>query len=141
MVETEPGLRVQEVAARTGLSVHTLRYYERAGLIPSIQRDASSGHRRYNEGDVMAIEFLKRLRMTGMPIREMQRYVALVRKGDATLDERRQMLEAHGAVVRRQIDDLQTCLAAIEYKVASYTRLGSIDPLAGPCKTERKGIK
>ena len=110
MSDGEPAeLTVQEVAARTGLRAHTLRYYE-PGLIPLIHRDASSGHRRYNEDD-------------------------------STLDERRRMLEAHGAVVRRQIDDLQTCLASIACKVASYTRLGATAPLVGPCSTEREEIK
>jgi DNA-binding transcriptional MerR regulator len=111
---------VQETAEKTGLSVHTLRYYERMGLIPSVGRDASSGHRRYTAQDIGAIGFLKRMKATGMPIREMQRYVTLIRKGDSTKEERRQMLIAHREVVLQQIAELQQNVAVMDYKIESY---------------------
>jgi DNA-binding transcriptional MerR regulator len=114
---------VQEAAERTGLSVHTLRYYERAGLIPSVGRDESSGHRRYTEGDIGAIVFLKRMRATGMPIREMQRYVALVREGDDTVGARKAMLEKRRAAVCQQIEELTQTLAVIDFKINSYACL------------------
>jgi DNA-binding transcriptional MerR regulator len=122
-LETDRAYTVQEAAEQTGLSVHTLRYYERAGLIPSVGRDGGSGHRRYTARDIQGIEFLKRLRATGMPIARMQAYVALFRQGDGTLDERRAMLEAHGEVVRQRIAELSECLAVIEWKIENYARL------------------
>ena len=116
---------VQEASAQTGLSEHTLRYYERVNLIAPVRRDGSSKHRRYSAADLQAIEFLKRLRATGMPIHEMQKYVALYMEGDQTLEARKAMLEAHQQRVKERITDLQAHLAVIEYKIANYERLGA----------------
>ena len=74
-------LTIQEAAAETGLSIHTLRYYERIGLIHPVDR-ATNGHRRYTPGDLGWIDLLKRLRATGMPIQRMQQYAALQRQGE-----------------------------------------------------------
>lgn len=135
--ESEIALTVQEAAERMGLSVHTLRYYERAGLLASPVRDISSGHRRYSEEDLRRILFLKRLRTTGMPIREMQRYIALVAEGDTEGEKRAQMLEEHRCQVLRQIAELQDCLAAIEYKIASYRNCDTGKPdKKGVCNDE-----
>jgi DNA-binding transcriptional MerR regulator len=113
---------IQETAERTGLSVHTLRYYERQGLIPRVPRDNGSGHRRFREEDIKGIEFLKKLRSTGMPISQMQHFVDLFYRGKSTLPERRKMLENHQCEVRRQLEELQANLAAIEFKIALYQR-------------------
>lgn len=115
---------IAETAARTGLSVHTLRYYERAGLLPHVERSQSNGHRRYSENDLTFIEFLKRLRATGMPIAQMQRYACLMRLGSASLEERRAMLISHGEQVRAQLAELQANLAAIDWKIEHYRQLG-----------------
>ena len=80
MTDIKTGLTIQEVAGRTGVSVHTLRYYERIGLLQPIER-ATNGHRRYTEQDVGGVEFFSRLRATGMPIRQMLEYARLVRAG------------------------------------------------------------
>ncbi len=117
---TQRTYSVQEAAACTGLSEHTLRYYERVGLIAPVQRNDSSKHRRYSDEDLRGIEFLKRLRATGMHICDMQRYVALFQQGNATLEARRAMLEEHGQQVREQIAELQGHLEVIEYKIANY---------------------
>ena len=74
-------LAIHEVAEQTGLSAHTLRYYERAGLLLPIER-APSGHRRYSDGDVKAIQFLTKLRSAGMPVADIQRYVELAQLGE-----------------------------------------------------------
>jgi DNA-binding transcriptional MerR regulator len=113
---------IQETAERTGLSVHTLRYYERQGLIPRVPRDNGSGHRRFSAENIRGIEFLKKLRRTGMPISQMQRYVQLYYHGKSTLAERREMLVEHRCEVLRQLEELQANLAAIEYKIALYQR-------------------
>ncbi|MBC8104177.1 MAG: MerR family transcriptional regulator [Cytophagales bacterium] len=139
--EAETALTVQAAAAQTGLSVHTLRYYERAGLIPSIRRDDGSGHRRYQDRDLTFIEFLKRLRTTGMPISEMQRYADLMRQGNITMEERKAMLEAHRERVRLQIAELQASLSAIEWKIENYDRLGLEQAVSTSEKEGTNGIK
>lgn len=113
------GLTVHEVAERTGLSAHTIRYYERVGLIPAVGR-APNGHRRYSEADIGWIEFLKCLRSTGMPISEMQRYVTLQQEGDATLQERLALLEAHRSRIKARLEELNRFLERIEKKIAWY---------------------
>jgi DNA-binding transcriptional MerR regulator len=118
----EQKLSIQETADRTGLSQDTLRYYERIGLINPVQR-TSSGHRRYSEGDLAWIAFLNRLRATGMPVRQMQLYAALRRQGDATLPERRQMLETHADEVQARITELTQNWQAIKDKIETYKQM------------------
>jgi DNA-binding transcriptional MerR regulator len=116
---------VQEAAERMGLTVHTLRYYERAGLLAPPVRDGSSGHRRYTDDDLRRVQFLKRLRTTGMRIGEMQAFIALYAQGSATLGERQRLLEAQRCKVIAQIAELQDCLGTIDFKIASYIRLAA----------------
>jgi DNA-binding transcriptional MerR regulator len=118
----ETGLTVQQASEKTGLSAHTIRYYERIGLIPSIER-AANGHRRYSEDDIGWIEFLKCLRSTGMPISEMQRYVELQQEGDATLHDRLALLEAHRRRIKAKIKELNDFLERIEWKIGYYQGL------------------
>ncbi|MEO0804131.1 MAG: MerR family transcriptional regulator [Cyanobacteria bacterium J06642_2] len=115
-------LSIQRVAALTQLSTHTLRYYERIGLLAPIER-ASSGHRRYSSQDIAWINFLTRLRATGMPIREMQQFAELRRQGDHTFAQRRQLLAAHQQRVHRQINELTQNLKVIQEKVQHYQEL------------------
>ncbi|WP_437302326.1 MerR family transcriptional regulator [Sorangium sp. So ce388] len=119
---TAGGLTIAEVAAATGTSAHTLRYYERIGLIRSVSR-ARSGHRRYGPDDVRWVEFLRKLHATGMPIRRMLAYAALVRRGDGTISERRALLEAHRDDVAAKLAEQQAHLAIIEKKVSLYLDL------------------
>ncbi|MGK3961866.1 MerR family transcriptional regulator [Sorangium sp. So ce118] len=119
---TAGGLTIAEVAAATGTSAHTLRYYERIGLIRSVSR-ARSGHRRYGPDDVRWVEFLRKLHATGMPIRRMLAYAALVRRGDGTISERRALLEAHRDDVAAKLAEQQAHLAIIEKKVSMYLDL------------------
>jgi len=91
---TSGDLTISEVAARTGLTRHTLRYYERDGLMLGVSR-AGSGHRRYSERDLGWIELITKLRATGMPVCEVRRYAELVRAGDGNEDERLALLHAH----------------------------------------------
>lgn len=119
----EQELTIQQVAVATGLSVHTLRYYERCNLIAPIGR-SQSGHRRYSSNDIRWIEFLTKLRLTGMPIRQMQQYALLVRQfPDTSFHERRQMLEIHRESVVQQIQQLQENLAVIDWKIQHYAEL------------------
>jgi DNA-binding transcriptional MerR regulator len=112
-------LTIQQVAEITGLSVHTLRYYERIGLIHPIDR-AQNTHRRYTMDDIGWIEFLNKLRATGMSIQQMQRYAALQRQGDDTLPERVEMLRMLQREAEARIDELQDHLEVIRYKIDLY---------------------
>ncbi|MEP7177027.1 MAG: MerR family transcriptional regulator [Gemmatimonadales bacterium] len=112
------GLTVQETAERTGLSEHTLRYYERAGLLSRVRRDGSSGHRRYSADDVSRISTLACLRATGMPLDQMRRYFKLAARGRGAahslralleeqaceLEDRMRAMQGHREYVRRKID-------------------------------------
>jgi DNA-binding transcriptional MerR regulator len=118
----EQTLTIQQVAEATGLTVHTLRYYERIGLIHPIGR-AENSHRRYSDADVGWLIFLTKLRATGMSIQQMTAYAALQREGDSTLPERLAMLKAHKQQVEAHMDELQTHLEVIRYKIGLYSEL------------------
>lgn len=109
---------ISGVAGRLGVSAHTLRYYERIGLL-RVGRDAA-GRRVYDEGDVRRLRFVTRLRHTGMPIREVQRYFALVDAGPSTEPERLELLLRHRESVRERLVELTSALEAVDYKIATY---------------------
>jgi DNA-binding transcriptional MerR regulator len=112
-------MKIGELAKRCGLSAHTLRYYERIGLLPRADRDGS-GQRDYDASIMVWIEFLDRLKSTGMPIREMLRYAAFRERGPQTAPQRRVLLEAHREKVRAKIADLQSCLLVLDTKIGIY---------------------
>lgn len=112
-------LSVQQVAENTGLSTHTLRYYERIGLMAPIGR-APNGHRRYTEDDLEWIILLIRLRSTGMPIAEVQRFADLVWRGETTIPERRELLESHERQLNDQRQEIEKTLAVLEEKLTHY---------------------
>ncbi len=112
-------MKIGELAQRTGLSVDTLRYYERIGLLPRAAR-AASGHREYDASVLAWIDFLGRLKTTGMPIAGMLRYARLREGGPATADERRRLLETHRDAVRAHVAELHACLAVLDAKIAGY---------------------
>ena len=114
------GMSISDVAARTGLSTHTLRYYEREGLMFAPVDRASSTHRRYSEADVSWVVFLTKLRSTSMPIARMREYVELVRLGDTSTAERLELLLIHRMNVVRQLEEMTASLAAIDYKIGLY---------------------
>jgi DNA-binding transcriptional MerR regulator len=112
-------MTIAEAAQATGISAHTLRYYERAGLLRPVGRNGS-GHRDYSADDLAWIDVLTKLRRTGMPIRRMREYAELVWAGDATAAERLAIFEAHRDEVRARIDELDECLRFIEHKIEIY---------------------
>lgn len=112
-------MKIGDVAKRTGLSAHTIRYYERIGLLPIADRDAG-GRRDYDESILVWIGFLDRLKTTGMPIREMLRYAKLRAAGDHTGVERRRLLEAHREKVTAHLAELQSCLLVLDTKIDGY---------------------
>jgi DNA-binding transcriptional MerR regulator len=113
-------LSIAEAAEQTGLTAHTLRYYERDGLMLASVERAPSGHRRYSERDLAWIVMVTRLRATGMPIRDVRRYAALVRAGAGNEAERLALLLAHREVVERQLAEVTGHLRAIDHKIAIY---------------------
>jgi DNA-binding transcriptional MerR regulator len=113
-------MKIGELAKRSGLSAHTIRYYERIGLLPYADRNASS-HRDYDASILVWIEFLDRLKTIGMPIRDMLRYAALRERGASTEAERRDMLERHRDRVRAHVAELQDCLRVLDTKITGYS--------------------
>ncbi|MFE1851222.1 MerR family transcriptional regulator [Streptomyces sp. NPDC002387] len=118
----EPTLTIAQVAERTGLTHDTLRYYEKAGLIERVGRTGGN-QRRYAAADLAWLEFLLRLRETGMPIAEMQRFAGLRARGEATVADRLAMLRDHRAGVARRIRALRRNAAALDDKIDHYERL------------------
>ena len=114
------GWDIATTADRLGVSAHTLRYYERIGLV-RVDRDAS-GHRHYDAASVRRLVFLTRMRTSGMPIRDLRRYIELVEAGRDTVPERLALLTEHREGLRARIDELRLALAATDYKIAAYTR-------------------
>jgi DNA-binding transcriptional MerR regulator len=120
MTNKTPKFTIQQAAALLSLSEHTLRYYERVGLIHPIPR-ADNTHRRYTQEDIGWIEFLMKLRATGMSIQKMQVYAQLQREGDATLQQRVQMLKELRNEVEARLQVLKDHLGLIRYKIDFYS--------------------
>lgn len=112
-------LTIDEVAQRTGLTAHTLRYYERIGLIAPVPR-APGGQRRYAAADLDWIEFLLRLRETRMPVGQMLVFARLRAAGEATTGQRRALLEAHLAQVKASLLAMQRAAAVLDTKITFY---------------------
>ncbi|WP_307127222.1 MerR family transcriptional regulator [Streptomyces sp. B1I3] len=110
---------ISEVAAFTGLTAHTLRWYERIGLMPHVDR-SHTGQRRFTNRDLDWLAFVGKLRLTGMPVADMVRYAELLREGDHTFEERQELLEATRRDVRTRIAELQDTLAVLDFKIDFY---------------------
>jgi DNA-binding transcriptional MerR regulator len=115
---------IAAVAERTGVTAHTLRYYERIGLV-SVPRD-EAGRRDYTDAELARVTFIARLRLTAMPIRDIQAYFALVDEGPGNEDDRRAILERHRDRVKERIVDLEAALAVVEHKIATYCTLPTL---------------
>jgi DNA-binding transcriptional MerR regulator len=114
------GVAISDAAELTGVSTHTLRYYERTGLMFTPVDRASSTHRRYTEADITWIVFLTKLRSTAMPIARVRQYVELARAGADTTGARLALLLEHRTSVVAQLDEMTNSLAAIDFKIATY---------------------
>ena len=117
-----PEWSVGEVSKQTSISIDTLRYYERAGLIDPVSR-TSGGKRLYSDLDIERIRFVRRLRATGMPVETIARYVRLRAQGSATVPQRLSLLREHRALLERQRDELAQHIAAVDAKIAYYNAL------------------
>ena len=118
----DAGYTIRTMAARCGMTTHTLRYYERVGLIQPVGR-ARNGHRRYSDADEAWLNFLHCMRATNMPIREMQRYATLRERGDDSSLDRRKILEDHRATIAAQIVALEKAHALLNHKIENYRKI------------------
>ncbi|AZN42398.1 MerR family transcriptional regulator [Paenibacillus albus] len=116
---------INEVAQKFGLTAHTLRYYDKEGLLPFVER-TKSGNRSFTEADVNWVALICCLKDTGMPIKEMKTYCQWAMQGAATSDERKSMLTEHRHEVVRQIENLQHNLQLIDEKIEFYNDPGNI---------------
>ena len=112
-------MKIGDIAGKTGLTAHTIRYYERIGLLPFAPRDGT-GQRVYDASILTWIEFLGRLKTTGMSIQEMLRYGGLRAQGAATEQARCDLLTEHRDQVRLKVAELQACLLVLDNKIAGY---------------------
>ncbi|MEV6052097.1 MerR family transcriptional regulator [Streptomyces sp. NPDC052107] len=115
---------ISEVVAFTGLTAHTLRWYERIGLMPHVDR-SHTGQRRYSNRDLDWLDFVTKLRLTGMPVADMVRYAELVREGESTYGERRELLESTRRDVLNRIAELRDTLAVLDRKISFYAMEGT----------------
>ena len=132
------GVAIAEAARRTGISVHTLRYYERAGLVVTPVNRSSGGRRRYSQLDLEWIGVCTGLRTTGMPIRVIRRYAELVAVGPGNERERLELLERHRAEVTARLEVIRQNLRLIDYKIDIYRgslAAGDADRLWAPVET------
>ena len=113
---------IQKTSQETGVTAHTLRYYERIGLLRPIAR-SESGYRIYSDDDIGWVRFLLCLRNTGMSIQKIQSYLKLEREGNRSNNDRCRLLEHHKQDVLGQVEALQQNLLAIDAKISHYQSL------------------
>lgn len=112
-------MKIAQVSKQTGLSLDTLRYYERIGLIPPVNRN-DSGIRDYDEIDLRRVEFIKCMRSAGLPIEVLIEYVDLVQQGDLTIDARKEILIEQRAQLAARMAEMQETLDLLDYKIRVY---------------------
>lgn len=114
-------MRIAEVSEKYGLSSDTLRYYERVGLIPPVNRN-DSGIRDYSEIDLKRVEFIKCMRSAGLPVEVLIEYVELYQQGDRTIEARKEILKEQRVHLAARITELQKTLDLLDYKIAGYEK-------------------
>ncbi len=114
-------MKIAEVSERYAISSDTLRYYERIGLIPQVNRNGS-GIRDYNENDMRRVEFIKCMRRAGLPIETLIEYIALVQQGDQTIEARKEILIEQRAMLAARMQEMQATLDLLDYKISVYEK-------------------
>ena len=112
-------MKIAEVSDQYGLSTDTLRYYERVGLIPPVNRN-DSGIRDYNELDLRRVDFIKCMRSAGLPIEVLIEYVALVQQGDKTIEARKEILKEQRELLLVRMQEMQKTLDILDHKIEVY---------------------
>lgn len=110
---------IKDVAEKLNLSVSTIRYYDKEGLLPFIERK-ESGYRVFNEGDVQLLKIIECMKKTGMQLKDIKRFIDYVKEGDSSLQKRYELFEERRKAVTEQIAELQKSLDLIEYKCWYY---------------------
>lgn len=110
---------ISEVAKELNLTVYTLRYYDKEGLMPFVER-APNGTRRFKESDIDALKIIECLKATGMPIKEIKNFFDWCSEGDSTLQQRYDMFIGRKAIVEEQIEELKKTMEVIEHKCLYY---------------------
>jgi DNA-binding transcriptional MerR regulator len=124
---------IKQASERSGVSIDTLRYYERIGLMPAVER-ARNGHRRYTGLDLGWLHLLNLLRNTGMSIQQMQTFVKLEQQGAKALPSQLEILKNHRATLLLHIKDLETSVGLLDEKIAYYAGLVEQIPKPLPLK-------
>ena len=117
---------IKQTAENTGLSIHTLRYYEKEGLMPQIKRD-ENGNRIYSPDDIKWVYMIRCLRDTGMKIQSIKKYVSLFKQGKQTVPQRKNILSDHRDNISQQLKLLQNVLLLVNKKIEFYTKIESLD--------------
>jgi DNA-binding transcriptional MerR regulator len=115
-------MKISEVSERSGISTDTLRYYERIGLLPPVNR-SESGIRDYNELDLRRVEFVKCMRIAGLPIEVLIEYYGLVQQGDPTIEARKEILMEQRAQLAAKMAEIQETLDLLDYKISVYENM------------------
>jgi DNA-binding transcriptional MerR regulator len=112
-------MKIAEVSERYGLSLDTLRYYERIGLIPPVHRN-ESGIRDYDELDLRRVDFIKCMRSAGLPVEVLIEYVRLVQKGDKTIEARKEILREQRKLLAARMNEMQKTIDILDHKIEVY---------------------
>ena len=112
-------MKISEVSEQCDISAETLRYYERVGLLPPVNR-SESGIRDYSDLDVRRVEFIKCMRTAGLPVEVLIEYYRLVQQGDETMEDRKAILVEQRAEIKARMAELQKTLDLIDYKISFY---------------------
>ncbi|MBE2223894.1 MAG: MerR family transcriptional regulator [Anaerolineae bacterium] len=112
-------MKISEVSEQSGVSADTLRYYERIGLIPPVNRNGS-GIRDYNDIDMKRVAFIKCMRNAGLPIEVLSEYVELVQQGDNTIEARQEILKEQRRQLAAKMEEMQETLDLLDYKISVY---------------------
>ncbi|MBR3317388.1 MAG: MerR family transcriptional regulator [Atopobiaceae bacterium] len=123
---------IGDAAAKLGMPASTIRFYEKNGLIPNQQR-SSDGRRLFDEDDLEWMRFVERLKVSGMPIKEIREYIRLYMEGDSTIEERRRIVYERREAIEKQLEELQLARDFIEYKCWYY----DVASESGTCKTPK----
>jgi MerR family transcriptional regulator, aldehyde-responsive regulator len=114
-------MKIAEVSEKYGLSVDTLRYYERVGLIPPVHRN-DGGIRDYNELDLRRVDFIKCMRGAGLPVEVLIEYMRLVQQGDKTIEGRKEILKEQRDLVATRMEEMQKTLDLLNHKIDVYEK-------------------
>ena len=114
-------MKIAEVSEQYGISSDTLRYYERIGLIPPVNRN-ESGIRDYNELDIRRVEFVKCMRSAGLPVEVLIEYIGLVQQGDKTIEARKEILIEQRELLVARMEQMQKTLDILDHKIEVYEK-------------------